>query len=120
MIPPLGAGRSQGQRAAVWAVLAVWLLLVPVACLVLGLLLARQRAQEIDLATEAARSAGEFATVSYYLHGPAHTATLPIDLPATWAAAPTTTAAALPSATPTPTAAAPAAARDLHHSRPHP
>jgi predicted deacylase len=79
------------RRPGLWGVaaVAVWLVLVPSACLLLVGLLAGQAARSADLATRAARSAAELATVSTYLQGSAVAATGTaqlVDLPATWAA----------------------------------
>jgi predicted deacylase len=128
--PVLGT-RTQRPGVLVVAAVAVWLVLVPSACLLLVGLLAGQAARSAALATRAAHSEAELATVSTYLQGSAAAATGTdqlIDLPATWAAGTslaitplfaatstatlpaTTTATATPTSTVTPTATASATA----------
>lgn len=77
----------QGRPSVLWLVaVGVWAILVPSACLLLAGLLGGQAARRSALATRAARSEAELATVSSYLRGSATATPALADLPATWAA----------------------------------
>jgi predicted deacylase len=109
------AGR--GHPSALWLIaIAVWAVLVPSACLLLVGLLGGQAARRSELATRAARSEAELATVSSYLGGPATATPALADLPATWAAGtalaitPRVAATSTPASTATGTATATATA----------